>query len=145
MRLLRRRRHLNRSECAAVIAAAATLAATFDITWRVGASGQGHSLEALAGSLVEVRREGGTFSLPEEARAWFDLGFDIPDTAYALALILVWSFAATRESGGGPPNGHVPVAMWHLRQLLPRSAHRALADIEHAFARFESPAPTWVG
>ncbi|MEU4643991.1 hypothetical protein [Micromonospora sp. NPDC023814] len=143
MRLLRRRRHLNRNECTAIIGAAATLASIFDITWKVADNVPGQSLVTLAGSLVEARRDGRTFLLPEDARGWFDLSFDIPDTAYPLALIRVWSVAAAQAADGDASNGgHVSVAMWHLRHLLPRSAHHALADIEHAFAQFDSPAHT---
>ncbi|MFC0030072.1 hypothetical protein ACFFMM_11115 [Micromonospora chaiyaphumensis] len=143
MRLLRARRHLNGSECRAIIAAAATLASMFNIAWRVADNAAGQSPAALAGSLSEARRDGSTFLVPGQARGWFDLSFDIPDTRYALALILVWSFAAAGTPDGGAPAGsHVSVAMWHLRHLLPRSAHRALADIEYAFAQFNPPAHT---
>lgn len=143
MRLLRRRRHLNRSECRAIIGAAATLASMFDITWRVADNAPRLGVVMLADGLVEARRDGRTFLLPKAARGWFDLSFDIPDTAYALALVLVWSVAAARTADGDASNGdRVPVAMWHLRHLLPRSAHRALADIEDAFRQFDSPAHT---
>lgn len=143
MKLLRRRRHLNRSECRAIIEAAATLASMFHLTWRVADNASGQSPAALAASLAEARREDRTFVVPEDSRCWFDLSFDIPDTGYALALILVWSVAAGRTTDGAAANGdHVSIAMWHLRHLLPRSAHRALADIEEAFARIDSSAPT---
>ncbi|MFG3577818.1 hypothetical protein [Micromonospora chersina] len=143
MRLFRPRRHLSGSECSAIIGSAATLASMYSITWRVANDASERSPAALADSLVEARRDGSTFLLPEEARGWFVLTFDIPDTAYALALILVWSFAAARTPDGEAANGnHVSVAMWHLHHLLPRSAHRALGDIEYAFAQFNPPAHT---
>ncbi|MEV4712837.1 hypothetical protein [Micromonospora sp. NPDC049374] len=127
----------------AITEAATTLASMFDITWRVADNEPGHNMVTLAGRLVEARRDGSTFLMPEQARGWFDLSFDIPDTAYALALVLVWSFAAAGTPAGGAATGNrVPIAMWHLRHLLPRSAHRALADIEDAFAQFDPPAHT---
>ncbi|MEV0428510.1 hypothetical protein [Micromonospora sp. NPDC050495] len=112
----------------------------FNITWKVGDNAPGQRPAALADGLRAARRDGSTFLIPEEAQGWFHLGFDIPDAGYALALILVWSFTAAGTRDDGLANGsRLSVAMWHLRHLLPRSAHRALADIEYAFAPFDPP------
>lgn len=142
MRVIRLRRHLNASECRAIIGAAATLATMFNIRWRVGDNAPGQSLAALTDGISAARRDGSTFLIPEEARGWFHLSFDIPDAGYALALIFVWSFTAAGAPWAGGANGnHRSVAMWHLRHLLPRSAHRALTDIEYALARYDPTGP----
>lgn len=137
MRLFQVRRYVDRRECNAIIRAVAALSSMSLIAWRVSDEAPDRPLAALAENLLRARRAGLTFELPAHSRHWFDLRYECPDAGYALALVFVWSFAATRtQGGGGAPSGdHVLVAMWHLRQFLPVSSVKTLSAIEGAFRR----------
>ncbi|WP_433385048.1 hypothetical protein [Micromonospora sp. KLBMP9576] len=94
------------------------------------------SVAVLAEQLARARRDGSVFELPADSRHWLDLRYDHPDTGYALALVLVWSYAVTGLPGGTVSDDHVAVATWQLRHFLPPSAQGTLADIEHALLQY---------
>ncbi|WP_432958729.1 hypothetical protein [Micromonospora haikouensis] len=138
IRLPGRPRRLGHDECRAVLSATAALCAAYGISWRVAPDAPERDLPHLAESLARARRDGRVFLLPARSRSWLDLRYAHPDTGYALALLLVWSYGASQhdgdETGAGGPVA-VAVAVWHLRMLSPPHAHRMLADVEAALVR----------
>ncbi|MFF0822821.1 hypothetical protein [Micromonospora haikouensis] len=136
IRLPGRPRRLGHDECRVVLSATAALCAAYGISWRVAPDAPEQNLPHLSESLARARRDGRVFLLPPASRSWLGLRYAHPDTGYALALLLVWSYGASRhdgdEAGAGGP---VAVAVWHLRMLSPPHAHRMLADVEAALVR----------
>ena len=91
--------------------------------------------------MQKARREGHAFALPDTARHWFDLRYAHPDTAYSLALVLLWAFGNRQCAKPDGPHNHVTVALWYLEVLLPRATHRALPVIATAYARHHASLP----
>ncbi|WP_091055841.1 hypothetical protein [Micromonospora humi] len=133
MRVFRSRPHLDRGESLALVSAATSLSSMFGVAWTVEDRLPQRSAAACADALRRTGRwDDARLRLPQEARHWFHLGFDVPEAGYALAFVLVWALAGTDRAAETSGRDHVEVAMWHLTQLLPASAHRALPDIEDA-------------
>ncbi|MFF3855463.1 hypothetical protein [Micromonospora sp. NPDC002575] len=129
-------RLLDRDECLVVVSATAALSAAYDVSWRVAPDAPEQDVPHLSESLARARRDGRVFLLPPGSRSWLDLRYAYPDTGYALALLLVWSYGASRHDGDeAGSGGHVAVALWHLRMLSPPHADRMLADVEAALVR----------
>ncbi|MFG1712409.1 hypothetical protein [Micromonospora sp. NPDC049203] len=132
MTLFRSWRHIDRDGSQAIISAAASLSSMFDVAWEVDDGAPAGSLGTSVDMLRRAGRRGAPLRLPAEAREWFGLTFEVPEAAYALAFILVWSLAATDASAEPSRCDPLQVAMWHVTHLLPTSARRVLPDVEEA-------------
>ncbi|MGB2567133.1 hypothetical protein ACPFP2_01580 [Micromonospora citrea] len=146
MRVMRRRRRVDQRECRAVIESVTTLCGMANFAWRLerGATVQG--FVALSEQLEAARREGRAFALPDTARSWFDLRYADPDAAYALAIVLLWAFGASRgDDPRSEPDDYVSIAVWHLQMLLPPSTHAVLPDIADAYLRHRASLRAQVG
>lgn len=132
MTLFRSRRHIDRDGSQAIISAATSLSSMFDVAWEVDDGASARSLGTSVDMLRRAGRRDAPLRLPAEAREWFDLTFEVPEAAYALAFILVWSLAATDASAEPSRCDPLQVAMWHVTHLLPTSARRVLPDAEEA-------------
>ncbi|MFG1804411.1 hypothetical protein ACGFI4_30115 [Micromonospora carbonacea] len=101
-------RLLDRDECLVVVSATAALSAAHDVSWRVAPDAPERDVPHLSESLARARRDGRVFLLPPGSRSWLDLRYAYPDTGYALALLLVWSYGASRHDGDeAGSGGHV--------------------------------------
>ncbi|WFE65535.1 hypothetical protein [Micromonospora sp. WMMD714] len=146
MRFGLRRNRLDHQECAALIAAATTLCAAAHIAWKLDRVATDPGFVTLSERLQEDRRQGRTFVLPGTARSWFPLRYADPDAALALALVLLWAFGTGPVHGHGSDRlDHVDIALWHLRVLLPPTAHGALPAVAAAYAAHRASLPAVAG
>lgn len=135
MRFGHHRPRLDHQECAALIAAATTLCGAAHIAWKLDRGTPDPGFPALSERLQEDRRNGRTFILPGTVRSWFPLRYADPDAAFALPLVLLWAFGAGSIHDRDQDRiDHVDIALWHLRVLLPPTAHGALPSIAAACA-----------
>ncbi|MET8196865.1 hypothetical protein ABZU22_23905 [Micromonospora sp. NPDC005222] len=125
-------RHIDRDGSQAIISVAASLSSMFGVAWRVDDRASPCSVGICVDMLRRSARGDAPLRLPTEAREWFGLTFEVPEAAYALAFILVWSLAATDASAEPSRYDPLQVAMWHVTHLLPMSARRVLPDVEEA-------------
>lgn len=143
IRLPRHPRRLDRAGCLAVVSAATALSAATGLRWAVARELPDRGLPGLSESLARARRQGQLFLLPPGSRSWLDLRYAHADTGYAMALMLVWSYGASRTPADrASPGDYVEVAMWHLRLLSPPHTHRMLEHVEAALVRHRSATRT---
>ncbi len=122
-------RLLDRDECLVVVSATAALSAAYDVSWRVAPDAPERDVPHLSESLARARRDGRVFLLPPGSRSWLDLRYAYPDTGYALALLLVWSYGASRHDGDEAGSGeHVDHADRHqTRNVEPPAQDQGVA------------------
>lgn len=130
MTLFRPRRRIDRDGSQALISAAASLSSMFGVAWTVDGTASPRSVGSCVDELRRTGRNDEPLRLPVEAREWFHVTFEVPEAAYALAFIHVWSLAATDATAEPSRCTPLQVAMWHMNHLMPMSARRVLPDVE---------------
>jgi hypothetical protein len=126
-------RRLSRDACRNVIAMAADLSVSKRIDWRVDERYPAANPASLSVQLGSCRRVGGTFYLPTSVRAWFRVGFAIPNAAYSLALLYLWAMSAGAAAEAHDAGSVAErVLVWYLRTVMPHKGRAELPLLERA-------------